>query len=128
MSASATQMSMAIKPPSHPTYDLKAVIELALAEDAGDTGSISLSLITSLISIIKFRFLFDGFFNYLIGDVTCMATIPFDMEVEAYFLAKEDGIVAGIALAEMIFEQVDPSLKVCIYNFVLVLVELMFSD
>lgn len=44
-----------------------------------------------------------------------MATIPFDMEVEAYFLAKEDGIVAGIALAEMIFEQVDPSLKVCFY-------------
>lgn len=41
-----------------------------------------------------------------------MATIPFDMEVEAYFLAKEDGIVAGIALADMIFEQVDPSLKV----------------
>ncbi|KFK33353.1 hypothetical protein AALP_AA5G002900 [Arabis alpina] len=75
--------SMAIKPPSHPTYDLKAVIKLALAEDAGDTG-----------------------------DVTCMATIPFDMEVEAYFLAKEDGIVAGIALAEMIFQQVDPSLKV----------------
>ena len=49
MSASATQTagggvshgSMAIKPPSHPTYDLKAVIELALAEDAGDTGSLS---------------------------------------------------------------------------------------
>jgi nicotinate-nucleotide pyrophosphorylase (carboxylating) len=46
------------------------------------------------------------------GDVTCMATIPFDMEVEAYFLAKEDGIVAGVALADMIFEHVDPSLKV----------------
>lgn len=44
--------------------------------------------------------------------MTCMATIPFDMEVEAYFLAKENGIVAGIALAEMIFEQVDSSLKV----------------
>ncbi|XP_010518540.1 PREDICTED: nicotinate-nucleotide pyrophosphorylase [carboxylating], chloroplastic-like [Camelina sativa] len=92
MSASATQTpgggvsqgSMAIKPPSHPTYDLKAVVNLALAEDAGHTG-----------------------------DVTCLATIPFDMEVEAYFLAKEDGIVAGIALADMIFEQVDPSLKLC---------------
>ncbi|XP_010502110.1 PREDICTED: nicotinate-nucleotide pyrophosphorylase [carboxylating], chloroplastic [Camelina sativa] len=90
MSASATQTtggvsqgSMAIKPPSHPTYDLKAVVNLALSEDAGHTG-----------------------------DVTCLATIPFDMEVEAYFLAKEDGIVAGIALADMIFEQVDPSLKV----------------
>lgn len=48
------------------------------------------------------------------GDVTCMATIPHDMEVEAHFLAKEDGIIAGIALAEMIFHEVDRSLKVLI--------------
>ncbi|XP_019432220.1 PREDICTED: nicotinate-nucleotide pyrophosphorylase [carboxylating], chloroplastic isoform X2 [Lupinus angustifolius] len=75
--------SYAIKPPMHPTYDLKGIIKLALAEDAGDRG-----------------------------DVTCLATIPSDMEVEAYFLAKEDGIIAGIALAEMIFHEVDPSLKV----------------
>ncbi|XP_057992470.1 nicotinate-nucleotide pyrophosphorylase [carboxylating], chloroplastic isoform X3 [Hevea brasiliensis] len=34
------------------------------------------------------------------------------MEVEAHFLAKEDGIIAGIALAEMIFHEVDPSLQV----------------
>lgn len=48
----------------------------------------------------------------IVGDVTCMATIPDDMEVEAHFLANEDGIVAGIALAEMVFNEVDPSLKV----------------
>ncbi|PIA53138.1 hypothetical protein AQUCO_00900029v1 [Aquilegia coerulea] len=72
-----------INPPSHPTYDLQAVIKLALAEDAGD-----------------------------IGDVTCMATVPTDMEVEAHFLAKEDGVIAGISLADMIFNQVDSSLKV----------------
>lgn len=30
--------SLTIKPPSHPTYDLKGVIKLALAEDAGDRG------------------------------------------------------------------------------------------
>ncbi|KAJ0974521.1 hypothetical protein J5N97_016486 [Dioscorea zingiberensis] len=30
--------SMVVKPPSHPTYDMKAVIKLALAEDAGDRG------------------------------------------------------------------------------------------
>ncbi|KAK9106156.1 hypothetical protein Scep_023000 [Stephania cephalantha] len=75
--------SMVIKPPSHPTYDINAVIKLALAEDAGDQG-----------------------------DVTSMATVPGDMEVEAHFLAKEDGVVAGIALAEMIFDEVDQSLKV----------------
>uniref|UniRef100_UPI001CB8E836 nicotinate-nucleotide pyrophosphorylase [carboxylating], chloroplastic n=1 Tax=Erigeron canadensis TaxID=72917 RepID=UPI001CB8E836 len=71
------------QPPVHPTYDLKAVIKLALSEDAGDKG-----------------------------DVTCLATIPTDMEVEAYFLAKDDGIIAGIALAEMIFKEVDSTLKV----------------
>ncbi|KAL8035064.1 hypothetical protein ABFX02_12G073000 [Erythranthe guttata] len=75
--------SLVVKPPAHPTYDLNGVIQLALSEDAGDRG-----------------------------DVTCKATIPVEMEVEAYFLAKEDGIVAGIALAEMVFKEVDPSLKV----------------
>ncbi|KAM5567060.1 nicotinate-nucleotide pyrophosphorylase [carboxylating], chloroplastic [Rosa sericea] len=75
--------SLPIKPPSHPTYDLLGVIKSALAEDAGDRG-----------------------------DVTCLATIPSDMEVEAHFLAKENGIVAGIALAEMVFYEVDPTLKV----------------
>lgn len=42
------------------------------------------------------------------------------MEVEAHFLAKEDGIVAGIALAEMVFNEVEPSLKVLIYLRVLI--------
>ncbi|XP_057525764.1 quinolinate phosphoribosyltransferase [decarboxylating] 1a isoform X2 [Amaranthus tricolor] len=70
-------------PPCHPTYDLKGVIKLALSEDSAN-----------------------------IGDVTSMATIPAEMEVEAQFLTKEDGIVAGITLAEMIFHEVDPSLKV----------------
>lgn len=89
MSATGTRnpgisiQSVAVKPPSHPTYDLKGVIKLALTEDAGDRG-----------------------------DVTCMATIPADMEVEAHFLAKENGVIAGIALAEMIFGEVDPTLKV----------------
>ncbi|OWM86227.1 nicotinate-nucleotide pyrophosphorylase [carboxylating], chloroplastic isoform X2 [Punica granatum] len=89
MSAAETKLtpmklgSLTVKPPSHPTYDLKGIIKLALTEDAGNRG-----------------------------DVTCMAVIPTDMEVEAHFLAKEDGVVAGIALAEMVFHEVDPSLKV----------------
>lgn len=37
---SISSESMAIKPPSHPTYDLNGVIKLALAEDAGDRGLI----------------------------------------------------------------------------------------
>lgn len=81
--AGRTVESLVVKPPAHPTYDLKGVIQLALSEDAGD-----------------------------LGDVSCKATIPVELESEAYFIAKEDGIVAGIALAEMIFAEVDPSLKV----------------
>ncbi|KAF9587658.1 hypothetical protein IFM89_004490 [Coptis chinensis] len=76
-------MEPPITPPYHPTYDLNAVIKLALSEDAGDRG-----------------------------DVTCLATVPIDMKVEAHFFAKEDGIIAGISLAEMIFNEVDPSLEV----------------
>ncbi|KAK9094266.1 hypothetical protein Scep_025735 [Stephania cephalantha] len=54
--------SLVIRPPSLPTYDINVVIKLALVEDAGDQG-----------------------------DVTSMATVMGDMEVEAHFLAKEDG-------------------------------------
>ncbi|KAI9079810.1 hypothetical protein K1719_038220 [Acacia pycnantha] len=82
-SSTTSSKSFAIKPPVHPTYDLKNIIKLALAEDAGDKG-----------------------------DISCLATIPYNMGVDAYFLAKEDGIIAGIALAEMIFHEVDPSLRV----------------
>lgn len=44
MSATETTTSrasyefLAVKPPIHPTYDLKNVIQLALAEDAGNQG------------------------------------------------------------------------------------------
>lgn len=48
----------------------------------------------------------------IVGDVTSLATIPQEAEVEAHFLAKEDGVLAGIALAEMVFHEVDPTLKV----------------
>ncbi|KAJ3689188.1 hypothetical protein LUZ61_018352 [Rhynchospora tenuis] len=81
--ASELAQSTVVKPPSHPTYDLKAVIALALSEDAGDRG-----------------------------DITCLATIPKEMDAEATFIAKENGVIAGISLAEMIFNQVDSSLQV----------------
>lgn len=54
------------------------------------------------------------------GDVSCLATIPSDVKAEATFIAKEDGVVAGISLADMIFKQVDPSLKVYqLHSFIL---------
>ena len=43
--------SMALKPPLHPTYDLKGIIKLALAEDAGGQGLSS--LISSSIVFVQ---------------------------------------------------------------------------
>lgn len=39
MSAEARAPASPVAPPAHPTYDLRAVIVLALAEDAGDRGT-----------------------------------------------------------------------------------------
>ncbi|KAK3129493.1 hypothetical protein QOZ80_6BG0480590 [Eleusine coracana subsp. coracana] len=83
MSAEARAPASPVPPPAHPTYELKAIIALALSEDAGDRG-----------------------------DVSCLATIPSNVEAEATFIAKADGVIAGIGLADMIFNQVDSSLKV----------------
>ncbi|KAF9611844.1 hypothetical protein IFM89_036488 [Coptis chinensis] len=52
------------------------------------------------------------FIGLLLGDVTCLATVPIHMKVEAHFFVKEDDIIAKISLAEMIFNEVDPSLEV----------------
>lgn len=47
MSASVSQdsgislASVTIQPPSHPTYDLRGIIKLALAEDSADFGMIN---------------------------------------------------------------------------------------
>ncbi len=46
------------------------------------------------------------------GDVTTEATIPPETRATARFLLKEDGVVAGLAVAERVFEAVDPDLVV----------------
>ena len=46
------------------------------------------------------------------GDVTTVATIPEGTRATARFLLKEDGIVAGLAVAERVFDAVDPGLDV----------------
>ncbi len=50
------------------------------------------------------------------GDHTSMATIPEDAIGKVKMLAKETGVVAGIDVARMVFEQVDPSLKVSLFK------------
>lgn len=46
------------------------------------------------------------------GDVTTEATIPPETQATARFLLKEDGVVAGLAVAERVFAAVGPDLTV----------------
>ncbi len=62
-------------------FDLKKFIASALKEDVGD------------------------------GDHTSLSTIPKDHKGKMRLLVKEDGIIAGIDAAEMIFKQVDKKIK-----------------
>lgn len=62
--------------------NLPEFIRLALAEDIGD------------------------------GDHTSLSTIPADAQKRARLLVKEAGLVAGVAVAQAIFAEVDPALAV----------------
>ena len=44
------------------------------------------------------------------GDITSESVIPAGSRSEAYFLAKEDGILAGLPVASRVFERLDPSI------------------
>jgi len=46
------------------------------------------------------------------GDHSSLASIPRESINKAYFFMKDDGVIAGIQLCEMIFERVEPSMKV----------------
>lgn len=46
------------------------------------------------------------------GDVTTLATISKTSSMTAKFLVKADGVVAGFRVAELVFEEMDPELKV----------------
>lgn len=46
------------------------------------------------------------------GDYSSLACIPSSATGKAKLLVKEDGIIAGVALAKMIFNYVDPSLQI----------------
>jgi nicotinate-nucleotide pyrophosphorylase (carboxylating) len=46
------------------------------------------------------------------GDYSSLACIPANAEGKAKLLVKEDGIIAGVALAKMIFEYVDPNMQI----------------
>jgi nicotinate-nucleotide pyrophosphorylase (carboxylating) len=46
------------------------------------------------------------------GDYSSLACIPSNAMGKAKLLVKEDGIIAGVALAKVIFEYVDPNMKI----------------
>ncbi|PWA10615.1 carboxylating nicotinate-nucleotide diphosphorylase [Flavobacterium laiguense] len=46
------------------------------------------------------------------GDYSSLACIPADAMGKAKLLVKEDGIIAGVTFAKMIFEYVDPNLQI----------------
>jgi nicotinate-nucleotide pyrophosphorylase (carboxylating) len=45
------------------------------------------------------------------GDITSAATIPADAEAEAVFAPRDAGVLAGLALAEAAFREVDPAVR-----------------
>lgn len=61
--------------------DVRALIELALNEDIGT------------------------------GDITSLATVPADRTATAIMLAKQDGVLSGMDVAESVFHAVDPSIE-----------------
>lgn len=46
------------------------------------------------------------------GDHSTLASVPKDAKQSAELKVKDDGIIAGVELAEIIFHQVDPTLKI----------------
>lgn len=63
---------------------IDALIDLAFAEDIGD------------------------------GDHTTLSTIPADAMGRQHLLVKEEGILAGVDIAQRVFERYDPSLKMTV--------------
>ncbi|MBS1489463.1 MAG: carboxylating nicotinate-nucleotide diphosphorylase [Bacteroidetes bacterium] len=50
------------------------------------------------------------------GDHSTLATIPSDKISKAKLLIKDNGILAGIEMARLIFKEVDPTLKVILFK------------
>ena len=50
------------------------------------------------------------------GDHTSLSTIPADKRDKAKLLVKDVGVIAGVDLAKMIFEKVDPSYELSLIH------------
>ena len=45
------------------------------------------------------------------GDITTLATIPHEVDGKGKFLVKQNGIIAGLEIVELLFKYADPDLK-----------------
>lgn len=50
------------------------------------------------------------------GDHTSLACIPSDLRCKAKLLVKDSGVIAGLELAKMVFERVDPTAQLDYFN------------
>lgn len=50
------------------------------------------------------------------GDHTSLACIPSDLRCKAKLLVKDSGVIAGLELAKMVFERVDPTAQLEYFN------------
>ncbi|HET9658819.1 MAG TPA: carboxylating nicotinate-nucleotide diphosphorylase [Thermomicrobiales bacterium] len=46
-----------------------------------------------------------------LGDLTSEATVPIDRQATATMLAKQDGVISGMAAARAVFTRIDPSVR-----------------
>ena len=46
------------------------------------------------------------------GDLSTMGLIPADKRAPAWIIAKEEGIVAGLPLVELVFKSLDPQMEI----------------
>ncbi len=49
------------------------------------------------------------------GDATTLSTIPAEAQGKQQLIVKEEGILAGVDIARMVFEKFDPSLKMTVF-------------
>lgn len=95
-----------VPPPAHPTFDLEDLVRRSLEEDSAGIGDITtLATIPAETQVRTLRALSSG---------PCsrgLTTGP-HVQAEATFLAKDDGVVAGLGVATMVFQMVDPSCTV----------------
>ena len=67
-------------------FDLDRVIDAALTEDIGT------------------------------GDITTLTTIPADRKAHGRYIAKEDGVLCGVEIAEQVYRRIDPTITLT-YHF-----------